>query len=281
MRVTGCKWDNSATSTWPTVLDLFMLAIDSRTAHIWVLDFTQFTDPALLDRFRTLLSDEEVRRCESFAFPALQRKHLITRAMVRTCLSRYANMPPRDWQFATEAHGKPYLLNAPLPLSFNLTHSGERAVLAISLTTPLGVDIEQVSRKRDWLGIAEHYFHADELEQLTARAEEHQYAFFFQLWTLKEAYLKARGTGIATGLDKASFVFAERISARFTADLDDQASAWQFYNYNLGEDYSLSLALKQPPEQPVTLEFFQSWPLDNTRSTEPIADVISGYHSAT
>lgn len=255
-----------------------MLAIDPCSVHIWILDFTHFTDPHLLDRYRTLLSEDETRRCARFTFPKLQDKYLATRAMVRTCLSRYANVAPADWQFATGEQGKPYLLNAPLALSFNLTHSGERAVLAISLDTPLGIDIEQLSRQRDYLGIAQHYFHADEVEQLMACTEEQQYRFFFQLWTLKEAYLKARGTGIATGLDNVSFIVEGQVTASFATELDDHTSAWQFFNYDLESDYSLSLAVKQHHQQPVKLEFYQSWPLDHSRSFTQVIDSIRGYN---
>jgi 4'-phosphopantetheinyl transferase len=258
-----------------------MLAIDSHTTHIWLLDFTRITDPALLDRYHPLLSDEESARLQRFAFPRLQHNYLVTRAMMRTCLSLYADVAPEDWQFASQENGKPYLLNSPEPLSFNLSHSGERAVLAITRGRSIGVDIEQISRKRDWLGIAQHYFHSDEVEYLCALPEEEQYAQFFRLWTLKEAYLKARGTGIATGLDKASFhLNGGQIRANFAADLGTCAAEWQFFNYRVAEDYCLSLAIDAAIHQPVGIRFFQSRPLDDV-SHVPAEDIIIQYAGPT
>lgn len=252
-----------------------MLAIDSRTAHIWVLDFTRFTNPDLLAQYRLLLSPEESARMARFAYPHLQQRYLLARALVRCSLSHYAKIAPQDWQFAAEKNGKPYLINPPLPLSFNLSHSGERAVLAISLASPLGIDIEQLARKRDWIGIAQHYFHASEMEHLVNLPEAEQHLFFFRLWTLKESYLKARGTGISTGLDKAAFrITAAGVQVEFAAELKEQTSDWQFYHYSLQPDYLLSLACQQAQARPLNIHFFHAWPDCSDPLRAPIAEII-------
>jgi len=255
-----------------------MLAIDSHTAHIWILDLASISArPDLLESYRALLSREEADRLQRFAFSKLQHHYLATRALLRTSLSHYADISPVQWRFAQDKNGKPYLLNSPIPLSFNLSHTGERAVLAVTLGNRIGVDIEQLSRKRDWMGIAEHYFHQREVDALLALPEPQQAQHFFRLWTLKEAYLKARGTGIATGLDKAAFELAPgKVQVYFAPELDASAAEWHFFNYQLGEDYSLSLACHLPLNGPAPqLRFYQSWPLMTGQPGEAPVDQLT------
>lgn len=253
-----------------------MLAIDSQTVHIWILDLARIAQPTLLDSYRPLLSEEETARMQRFAFPKLQHYYLATRALIRTSLSRYTDLAPAAWRFAQHTNGKPYLLNSPIPLSFNLSHAGERAVLAITLENQIGIDVEQLSRKRDWLGIAEHYFHHSEIEALQALPEAQQYRHFFRLWTLKEAYLKARGTGIATGLDKAAFTFEDgRVTPHFAPELEANAAEWHFFNYQLSTEYCLSLACHSAaPARTPQLQFYQSWPLASDHYDETPSDAL-------
>ena len=253
-----------------------MLTIDSQTAHIWILDLARISaQPSLLENYHPLLSEEEAARLQRFAFPKLQHHYLATRAMVRTCLSRYADVAPQDWRFAQQQNGKPYLIDS--PLSFNLSHAGDRAVLAVTQDNLIGIDIEQLSRKRDWLGIAEHYFHGSEVDALNALPEAQQHVHFFRLWTLKEAYLKARGTGISTGLDKAAFHLEHgRVNAQFAPELAVEPSEWHFFNYQLGDEYSLSLAAHSATSRtPPQLQFYQSWPLATDQHNEAPIDTLT------
>lgn len=255
-----------------------MLTIDSQAVHIWILDLARVTaQPALLERYHPLLSEEEATRLGRFAFPKLQQYYLATRALVRTCLSRYADVAPHAWRFAQQQNGKPYLVDSPVPLSFNLSHAGDRAVLAVTRDNAVGIDIEQLSRKRDWLGIAEHYFHSSEVDALNALPEAQQHDYFFRLWTLKEAYLKARGTGISTGLDKAAFQLDRgRVRAQFAPELAVEPSEWHFFNYQLGDEYSLSLACHSPASStPPQLQFYQSWPLATDQQSALPTDILS------
>lgn len=239
-----------------------MLILQPDTVHIWTLDFTTPRHSELLNRYTALLSQAEKSRMARFARDELQQKYLLTRAMMRSCLSHYADVAPQDWQFAADNHGKPYLTNAPFPLSFNLSHSGERAVLAVAREIPVGIDVEQISRSRDLVGIAQHFFHSSEAEQITSLSAVEQQNLFFRLWTLKEAYFKARGTGISTGLEKVCFSLTEEsITARFAPELLDDASAWRFLNYQFDGDYYLALAARPSVAAKLEVIFYESWPL--------------------
>ena len=249
-----------------------MLVLPLDAVHVWTLDLSVPRDNEWLERCHMLLSDVEKARMARFARDELQQKYLLTRAMMRSCFSHYADVAAQDWQFGADDHGKPYLLNSPIPLSFNLSHSGECAVLAVARHIPVGIDVEQATRKSNFLGIAEHFFHPYEAEQLKALPAAEQQQLFFQWWTLKEAYLKARGTGIATGLEKVRFSRSQTsISAHFAPELMDDANAWQFFNYRLDDDYYLALAVRPSVAAKLKVIFYESWPL-STQAPCPISD---------
>ena len=237
-------------------------------AHIWLVDLRRVPD-ARLDAYRALLSENERARLESYKNPKVQRSQLITRAAVRVCLSQYAeSTPPEAWQFERSEAGKPRLVQSPLPLSFNLSHSGDWLAIAVTVTTPLGVDVQHKTTRPAHLELARRYFHPNEVKELEACADEAaRLERFFYFWTLKEAYLKARGTGIATGLEKVRFGTNSdgRIVATLAAELDDDARQWQFYHYHLAHDYSLALAVNQPLDRDASPSFYRIIPLESVQ----------------
>jgi 4'-phosphopantetheinyl transferase len=110
--------------------------------------------------------------------------------------------------------------------------------------------------------VAERYFAPEEIDSLNIAPERLQRERFFALWTLKEAYFKAHGGGIATGLHKVRFQIDNNgaITADFSRELNDDIKAWQFHHYHLGENYCMSLALKQPHAQDAAPHFYKTIP---------------------
>jgi 4'-phosphopantetheinyl transferase len=150
-------------------------------------------------------------------------------------------MPSASLEFARREQGKPYLLNS--PLYFNLSHSGNFAALAVSAQGEIGIDIETI-RARNFLAIAERYYHTDELKQLLATPEAEREQLFFKLWTLKEAFFKATGGGISTGLDKVVFELNHnKIKARFAPELNEHETDWQFQQTFIDHSHLLAVAL--------------------------------------
>ena len=123
----------------------------------------------------------------------------------RGVLSRYANVAPADWRFSRGEHGKPGLLDSPLPLDFNLSHSGDWLACAVTAGTAVGLDIEYCDPSRDVLKLARRFFQTREVAGLQACGEERQTARFYDYWTLKEACIKARGQALGQGLESAGF----------------------------------------------------------------------------
>jgi 4'-phosphopantetheinyl transferase len=194
-------------------------------ADIWLLSFSELTENQITN-LSNFLSPEELTRAQTFKHK--QHHFIATRALMRKVLSHYAGLPSAALEFARSEQGKPYLINSPSPLYFNLSHSGNFAVLAVTTLGEIGIDIEAI-RPRKYLAIAERYYHANELQQLLATPEAEREPLFFKLWTLKEAFFKATGGGISSGLDKAVFSLRDNIiSARFCESLKLPNHSWQF-----------------------------------------------------
>ena len=135
-------------------------------------------------------------------------KGLGSEKFIRNTLSEYLLIPPAQIRLAKTAHGKPYLKDRRLRgLQFNLSDSHGAMVCAVGYGEALGVDIEYPARKNRLDEISQRYFHPQEVEALQAVTDEaERRALFFQLWTSKEAYIKAMGLTIGTAsLDKVAF----------------------------------------------------------------------------
>src|SRR5579864_1118267 len=124
-----------------------MLGITSSEIHLWLLYCQETSDARLLERCRGCLSAEEQERERRFRDPADQHRHRLTRTLVRTVLSRYAPISPSQWYFRADQHGRPQILNqepAAGALIFNVAHTREVIILAVTAGAALGVDVESV-----------------------------------------------------------------------------------------------------------------------------------------
>jgi phosphopantetheine--protein transferase-like protein len=123
----------------------------------------------------------------------------------RRVLSQYAPVDPADWQFALNEHGKPGLLGGEHGLDFNLSHSGDWLACAVTAGIPIGVDIEFCDPKRVSMKVARRFFRAEEVADLESCDDTRRGNHFFDIWTLKEAGVKARGEALAPGLKSRGF----------------------------------------------------------------------------
>lgn len=204
---------------------------------LWCFFYDEHDGDAPFDDYFALMTEDERARHARFYFARDRRLFLATRALVRTVLSRYADVPPPSWRFATGERGKPYI-SAPaprlpknLPLHFNLSNTRGLVVCAVSVAhAELGVDAEGLERAGETVSIADHYFSAREVKSLRALPVGDQRLRFFTYWTLKESYIKARGLGLALPLDQFSFVLDDKaeIGIAFEPQLGDDPAVWRF-----------------------------------------------------
>ena len=209
-------------------------------------------DEGLLPRYRALLGAQESARLERFHFARDRRRDLITRALARTVLSRYAAVAAGAWVFSPDANGRPRIVSPcpGRPLEFNISHSGEMVALAVA-ARPVGVDVECLSRDSD-IERLERYFSPTEREALLALAPDDRRRRFFELWTLKESYLKARGVGLRLPLDAFTFEFPGEHGLRlsFEPRLTDSARRWRFWQLAPRADHVVSLCAERGEPEP-------------------------------
>ncbi len=203
-------------------------------------------DEELLAQYPSLLSSEERVRRARFRFAKDSRRFLITRAAVRSALSLYVpEVSPAAWQFSRNAHGRPGIA-APVPgnpLTFNISHTGSLIVIAIAVSGELGVDVESVGRQTKTVEVADRYFSREEVGALMALPESEQRARFFDLWTLKEAWIKALGIGLAMPLRSFSFELTDnRIAISFAPERNDDPTRWQFWQLRPSAEHQIALA---------------------------------------
>jgi len=186
-----------------------------------------------------VVSEEELARCRRFRFDNNRREALTTRALSRIALSHYYPLPPQAWRFTANAQGKPAIdpvIDPDCKMKFNLSNSPELVVCLISDGAEVGVDVESFARAGRILELAPEVLSAleraglDRLPEIASRPGADRPGRALSLWTLKEAYIKARGQGLALPLDKISFLFGgdEGVRLELDPELEDDSARWQF-----------------------------------------------------
>ena len=201
------------------------------------------------EAYRALLSKDEEERMARLVFERDRRRFLLTRALVRTMLSRYASVPPAGWSFIANVHGRPEILDRPkgVPdLRFNLSHTEGLIACAVTIGREVGVDVEHIGRRLTH-DVAGRFFAPREVNDLKQLAEDEQHKVFFDYWTLKEAYIKARGFGLALPLGDFAFKLSPSSPPQITFEpsLDDDPATWQFFQDWPTPQHRLGLAVRR------------------------------------
>jgi 4'-phosphopantetheinyl transferase len=228
--------------------------------HIDLVDTADATALGKLDSYKALLSGDERERMARFVFDHDRRAFVMTRAHVRTMLSRYAAVAPADWRFIENVHGRPEVFDRPEgtpDLRFNISHTEGLIACAVTIGREVGVDVEHIGRHLTH-DVAGRFFAPDEVADLRRLPPEDQQRIFFDYWTLKEAYIKARGFGLALPL--ADFAFKLNPpgppAITFEPSLEDDPSTWQFMQDWPTPQHRLGLAVRRNgADLPVRLRF--------------------------
>jgi 4'-phosphopantetheinyl transferase len=243
-----------------------MLPLRADKIELWLAFCDEIADQSLLADYRRLLVEEERQKEVRFHFARDRHRYLVTRALVRTVLSRYAAVAPQDWRFVEDAYGRPQIVNADPAarrISFNISHTRGLVVLGVTCERALGVDTEDVHARDAELGIADHYFAADEVAQLRATPPELQQTRFFEYWTLKESYIKARGMGLSLPLAQFGFDLSQPRGVRigFHPPLDDDPARWAFSLWRARSDHYVAICAQRVGRDAPHLSFTKIVPL--------------------
>jgi 4'-phosphopantetheinyl transferase len=228
---------------------------------IWAAVPEAVAAPAL-DALAACLSEDERARAAGFALEAARRRFIVTRALLRRALSSYADVTPEGWVFVRDPHGKPGLEGAQATLGpcFNVSHTPGLALCAIA-RSDVGIDVQDITRPPP-AGVGERYLSEIERRALEASPEGQRSERFFERWTLKEAYVKARGLGFALPLAQIGFELSPLGGADATPfDLgvsaaslvlgpgcpDDGRRYW-LKAWRASREHRAAVALAQPPD---------------------------------
>lgn len=244
------------------------LALDPQRIDVWCTFLADIDAAGLWRNYTALLDEGERRRARALRRPADRRRHVAARALVRTVLSRYRSSAPQDWRFSADAHGRPELSPEHQwpELQFNIAHTAAVVVLAVTAGAAVGVDVETSRRRADTVAL-ERYFAPTEraaLEALPAAARRRR---FFELWTLKEAYLKARGLGLRLPLAGFAFEYCAPagVQIQFTDACPDTPQRWALAQLCLRGRYLLALCAERRMPQQLVLALHQTVPLGEVR----------------
>lgn len=229
--------------------------------HVWHLFSDGVTDPHLLDRYAALMNAEERARHQRFAFAKDRHQFLVTRGFIRTLIARYVGVPPADCVFVSNHYGRPSLQSGRTDarVEFSLSHTPHLIACAITRGREVGIDVEDLDRMAVNPDLPRHYFSPAEVAALDATPPAERPSRFFEYWTLKEAYIKARGMGLSLPLDGFSIHLEGHRPPRitFAPSIADDPSSWQFAQFDPGPRHRLALAVRrQGPDLTIRIRPF-------------------------
>ncbi|MFN2529798.1 MAG: 4'-phosphopantetheinyl transferase superfamily protein, partial [Pyrinomonadaceae bacterium] len=214
--------------------------------HVWRVDLNQ--PAAMIEHCRELLSKDEQARANRFHFESDRQHFIVARGFLRAILASYLEISAQAIQFSYASHGKPELANSyshELPLNFNLAHSGSFALYGVTRMGEIGVDLEHI--RSDFTGddIARRFFSSNEVGCLTSLPADVRHEAFFNCWTRKEAFLKAKGTGLSLPLDQFDVTLApaEPAALLLTRWDETEATRWSLKSIDVAPGYVAAVAV--------------------------------------
>ncbi|MBS1808490.1 MAG: 4'-phosphopantetheinyl transferase superfamily protein [Acidobacteria bacterium] len=207
--------------------------------HLWCADLAAHTFP--LESLQALLSEDELSRARKFHFLKDQTQFTVARGLLRRLLGRYLQADPASLRFGYGAQGKPWVMNehgSAHSLRFNLAHSAELILYAVSWEQELGIDVEQICTETSDEAIAEHFFSPAEVAALRSLPLAQQPQAFFNCWTRKEAYLKARSEGLSFPLNGFEVSLDSQLPVRLKVyQSPHESDRWRLYPLNPKPQY--------------------------------------------
>ena len=202
--------------------------------------------PAALAQAEARLDDEERARAARFRVAGARAQFVAARALLRAMLSHHAGGAARRWRLRIDAQGRPGLDEAAPAFVFSLSHTEGLIACALARRGEIGVDVERVAPADDLLALARQSFSPQEAAHVAELAGAARAEAFFAYWTLKEAYVKARGFGLSLDTTAFAFDLAAPVAIRFPPGFGDAAARWRFLVAAPTLDARLALAAAAP-----------------------------------
>lgn len=246
--------------------DARLIAVDKQTVDLWLCSPCPITEEQRR-AYESLLSYMERERLVKFVSDSARDQFLFSHALLRTALSNYCDASPESWEFYVGSYGKPYIARpeAFRYLQFNISHTNGLVVCAVSGGVEIGVDVENLHRHIDLLSLSPQVFSLSETEILRSLKDIERRRRFFKLWTLKEAYIKARAMGLAIPLNSFEFEISTEIPRIYFSNPSmDIPEHWHFFQAFPTNAHSLALAVAAPCSTQVNVQIHWTMPVVQT-----------------
>ncbi len=220
------------------------MAGDRLNLHVGLVE--AIGSPHAIEACRAVLSSEETERAERFVFERHRLQYILAHGLLRFALSEAApHVAPSDWTFRTGRYGRPFVAapSSATAIHFSLSHTEGCVACVVSAHEAVGVDVEQLSPRNALMETARSAFSPDEIETLKGLEAGAFLVRFYDYWTLKEAYLKAKGFGLHLPLDRFSMRLGPGgIAIRFEPEIVDDPQAWRFTMSSPSPTHRLAIA---------------------------------------
>ncbi|QDG94516.1 4'-phosphopantetheinyl transferase superfamily protein (plasmid) [Rhizobium sp. NIBRBAC000502774] len=244
--------------------------------EIWLVDHDRLAPLAVLDRYRQILSKEEITQERKFRSQTDRLGYAVTRIAQRLLLSRYVGMDPEALTFSRTSHGRPGLSCPPAErcgLDFNISHDGTLTVFGLIKGGAIGVDVMTTPARSSYMNVARRFFCPVETEALDKLAEPLRARRFMEFWTLKEAYVKACGAGLSIPLNSFYFVLEEPGKIDFfpQSPSHDISISWNFWQFRPAPEVLIAICVRQEsvPGSSVNLREFHPFKPENLIACSP------------
>ena len=214
---------------------------------------TDGMDEATVAAVASGLSADERARQGRLHFWRDRRDFALAHMLLRQSLSALDDRPPDQWTFVADTHGKPLLTlddATRTRLTFNLSHTNGLVSCAVGRVVDIGVDVEEIGRVDDESALADRFFSRREAEALAACDRTERSARFTEIWTLKEAFIKATGEGLSCPLDRFWFAFDDEASLAFGSDVPTGRGWWRFELFAPTPQHRMAVAIRSHTTRP-------------------------------
>lgn len=227
--------------------------LKQNTIHLWKINLGHHR--LKIDELTRILSPAEIKRADLFHYAQDRAEFKVSHIALRLILSKYLSESPELLEFSTNDFGKPFLKNS--RFNFNLSHSGELALVAVAENLHVGVDVERIRGEINHRELAERFFSKDEKSYLRSFYETQAIKEFFRLWTRKEAFVKAKGCGLSEPLENFSVINMETADKNvFPVEPNDSENErWWGCDLTVGESYSAAVVSHAEFFEVVTCRF--------------------------
>ncbi len=220
------------------------LSLGEHEVHVWRVSVD--ASAADLASLQAVLSAEEVARAQRFVFERDRTCSIVAHAILRILCGRYLQTSPSLLRFSLNEYGKPALASPGLSLQFNLSHSANLILYAFVWQRQLGVDVEYMRSNIDYDDLARYCFSPFEQETLNGLSQDEKHQAFYNCWTRKEAYIKARGMGLSLPLDlfDVSLLPGEAAALLQSREDPNEVQRWSMRRLAPGAGYAGALAVE-------------------------------------